>query len=140
MYCAKQKDTIDLACELNQANIKAIFVHGDLKNSDRKRNIQAWTSRKADVICATKSFGMGIDEKCVRLVIHMTFPESIQDYVQEIGRAGRDGQWSLCTVFFKHEDRSYLLHNIMSIEDENHRLYKYKSMNEAAGFFDNSLT
>ena len=91
VYCAKRKDTVDLACELSQTGIKAIFVHGDLKDSERKRNIQAWTSRKVDVICATKSFGMGVDEKSVRFVIHMTFPDSIQDYVQEIGHAGRDG-------------------------------------------------
>jgi RecQ family ATP-dependent DNA helicase len=62
VYCARRKDTVDLACELKQAN-RAIFVHGDLKESDRKRNIQAWTTRHADVMCATKSFGMGVDEK-----------------------------------------------------------------------------
>ena len=66
---------------LKQANIRAIFIHGDLKESDRKRNFQAWTTRYTDVTCATKSFGMGVDQKAVRFVIYMTFPKSIQDYV-----------------------------------------------------------
>ena len=48
-----------------------------------------------NVICATKSFGMGIDQKDVRLVLHLSFPESMEDCVQEIGRAGRDANAAL---------------------------------------------
>ena len=100
VYCAKRQDTVDLAHELKSSNINAVFVHGALTDFERKRNVHAWISGLAQVICATKSFGMGIDQKDVRFVMHKTFPESLEDYFQEIDRAGRDGQPSLCTFFF----------------------------------------
>ena len=85
VYCAWQKDTVDLAHELKSANINPVFVHGDLNDFERRKHECAWATNLAQVICATKSFSMGIDQKDVRFVLHMSFPESIEDYYQEIG-------------------------------------------------------
>ena len=74
VYCAKRQDTVDLAHELKTSNINAVFVHGALTDFERKRNVHAWISGLAQIICATKSFGMGIDQKDVRFVLHKTFP------------------------------------------------------------------
>ena len=107
VYCARRQDTVSLAHELKSSNINAVFVHGAVSDFERKRNMHAWVSGLAQVVCATKSFGMGINQKDVRFVLHKTFPESPEDYFQEIGRAGRDGLPSLCTLFFKHTDRIF---------------------------------
>ena len=88
-------------------------------------------------MCATKSFGMGIDQKDVQFVLHLSFPESMEDYVQEIGRAGRDGNAALCALFFNHKDRSFHLHNIMQIEDKEYLSYKYELMNKMVGYCTN---
>lgn len=136
VYCARRKDTVDLAHELKSENINAVFVHGGLSDRDRKKYERAWSSGRAHVICATKSFGMGIDQKDVRFVLHLSFPESIEDYSQEIGRAGRDGLPALCTLFFKHEDRAFHLHNIMQIEDKECITHKYESMNQMVKYCD----
>jgi RecQ family ATP-dependent DNA helicase len=136
VYCARRKDTVDLAHELKSANINAVFVHGDLNDLERRKHERAWTIGLAQVICATKSFGMGIDRKDVRFVLHMCFSESIEDYHQEIGRAGRDGLPALCTLFFKHEDRSFHLHNILKIEDKDYQEHKYNMMNKMVNYCD----
>jgi RecQ family ATP-dependent DNA helicase len=137
VYCARRKDTVDLAHKLKSDNIDAVFVHGGLSDVDRKKYEHAWASGTAHVICATKSFGMGIDQKDVRFVLHLSFPESMEDYVQEIGRAGRDGHAALCGLFFDHKDRSFHLHNIMQIEDKEILSYKYELMNKMAMYCTN---
>ena len=137
MYCARRKDTVDLAHELKSENINGVFVHGGLSDKDRKKYEPAWASGLAHVICATKSFGMGIDHKDVRFVLHMSFPESIEDYAQEIGRAGRDGLPAHCTLFFNHEDRSFHLHNIMQIDEKEYMTYKYELMNQMVRYCQN---
>ena len=130
VYCPKRKDTVDLAHYLKSNDIVSVFVHGGLSDPDRKVYEHAWSTGSANVICATKSFRMGIDHKDVRFVVHLSFPESIEDYIEEIGRAGRDGNPAGCVLFFSHQDRSFHLHNIMGIEEEQHRSYKHEIMNE----------
>ena len=135
---ARRQDAVSLAHELKSSNINAVFVHGAVSDFERKRNVHAWVSGLAQVVCATKSFGMGINQKDVRFVLHKTFPESPEDYFQEIGRAGRDGLPSLCTLFFKHADRSFHLNNIYKIEDIEYQKHKYDLLNEISNFCDNS--
>ena len=137
VYCSRRKDTTDLAHKLKLENIDAVFVHGGLSDADRKKYEHAWSSGTAHVICATKSFGMGIDQKDVRFVAHLSFPESMEDYVQEIGRAGRDGRAALCVLFFNNKARSFHLHNIMKIDDKEYLTYKYGLMNNMVRYCTN---
>ena len=68
-------------------------------------------------IVATKSLGQGIDKSNVRSVIHVSFPESIPEYYQQVGRAGRDSLRSDCFLFYKFSDRSILLNHIHQMHD-----------------------
>ncbi len=140
IYCCRRNDCVGLAHVLKSNGIDALFVHGNLRDSERKKHKAAWENGHAQVMCATKSFGIVVDQKDIRFVIHMSFPESIEDYYQEIGRAGRDGSHSQCVLFFRHEDRSFHLNNIMRIEDKDHRQYKYESLNRMVEFCDNTRT
>ena len=79
----------------------------------------------------------GVDKKDVRFTIHHSFPETIEDYYQEISRAGRDGLDSKCILLFMHEDRSFHLNNTMWIEDKVHKQYKYESMNKMVEYCEN---
>ena len=67
-----------------------LFLSMGMQDTERKKHERAWANGLAHVICATKASGMGIDQKNVRFILHLSFPESLEDYYQEIGRAGRD--------------------------------------------------
>jgi RecQ family ATP-dependent DNA helicase len=140
IYCSRRNDCVDLVHVLKSKGIDALFVHGNLRDSERKKHKAAWKNGQAQVMCATKSFGMGVDQKDIRFVIHMSFLESIEDYYQEIGRAGMDGLHSQCVLIFRHENRSFHLNNVMRIEDKDHRQYKYESLNKMVEFCDNTRT
>jgi superfamily II DNA helicase RecQ len=75
-------------------------------SKDKQRSIQ--------VMCATTAFGMGIDKPDVRFVIHFCLPKSIGEYVQECGRAGRDGKVARCILFYAYNDAIMIRSNIGS--------------------------
>lgn len=83
-----------------------------------------------NVMCATNSFGMGIDKQDVRFVIHLTFPPSYEAYVQESGRAGRDGCDAHCIILYRFEDRQFHLHNIANATSPDARSKRLKSLND----------
>ena len=91
VYCLRRSDSVLLAQVLKIADVNSIFVHGDLPDSDRQKHVEVWEDGRAQVMCATKSFGMGVDQKDIRFIIDYSLLETIEDCYQQIDRAGRDG-------------------------------------------------
>lgn len=89
---------------LDDKGFKHGVYHGKLEDRQRKSMHRDFLSGKQKLILATNAFGMGIDKSDIRFVIHAELPSSIESYYQEIGRAGRDGNDSLCLLLYNQED------------------------------------
>jgi ATP-dependent DNA helicase RecQ len=104
LYCATRKSTEQLAEFLQQHGYTAEPFHAGLEPSLKKRIQDSFISGATPIICATNAFGMGIDKEDVRLVIHADIPGSLENYLQESGRAGRDRQAAECILIFDDQD------------------------------------
>lgn len=134
VYCSTRRDTKDMAYLLKVKGISAVHYDGALDDMEKEHNSRAWLDGRALVICATKAFGMGIDKKEVRFVIHLTTPESMEDYFQEAGRAGRDGLLSTCILFYRFEDRSKILNSISRTTDPNQKCLQKQMLDSIAKY------
>ncbi len=104
VYCATRRNCEQLAAFLEQQGFQAAAFHAGLE-APLKQHIQdAFLDNTIRVICATNAFGMGIDKDNVRLVIHADIPGSLENYLQEAGRAGRDRSEADCVLLFDHQD------------------------------------
>jgi len=104
VFRATRQDT-ELTAEFLRAHgWKAAHFHAGLKPPEKKRTQDEFLNGETQVICATNAFGMGIDKEDVRLVIHADTPGSLENYLQEAGRAGRDGRKAECVLLFAEED------------------------------------
>jgi len=104
VYCATRKKVDSVSETLASWGIKCVAYHGGMSDGERERAQEIFIKRKADVAIATNAFGMGIDRADVRFVIHYEIPGSVEAYYQEAGRAGRDGESSVCEMLFNYAD------------------------------------
>lgn len=105
VYVSRTKRTRELAQHLFSDGIRALPFNGKMEATDKVRNQNAFMSGEAQVIVATSAFGMGVDKKDVGLVIHYDISDSLENYVQEAGRAGRDPQMHAdCYVLYADSD------------------------------------
>ncbi len=91
VYTRNRKQTEQVAGSLNQQGIAADYYHAGLDTEQRSQKQKDWIENQKQVMVCTNAFGMGIDKPDVRLVIHLSVPESLEYYYQEAGRSGRDG-------------------------------------------------
>lgn len=99
VYCKFQAETDSVSKFLRDNNIHAKSYHSGLPAKDRRQTQDMFCSNKLRVVVATVAFGMGFDKSDVEAVIHYSLPGSLEHYVQETGRAGRDGRLAYCHLF-----------------------------------------
>ena len=104
VYCATRRNTEELADFLQAKEMKASYFHAGLPSEAKKEIQKRFIRGQLRVITATNAFGMGIDKPDVRLVIHADIPGSLENYLQEAGRAGRDQKSAHCVLLYTPDD------------------------------------
>ena len=111
---ATVEETVDF---LADRKIAAIPYHGQMETDRRRRNQERWMNDEVRVLVGTIAFGLGINKAAVRAVIHTSLPKSIEQYYQEAGRAGRDGEPSDCVLLWQPKDAGLLAYFIEKLTD-----------------------
>lgn len=115
VYVTIQKGAETLAAELQKRGFKARFYHAGMPAPLRSKTQDEFLVSKDMIVIATIAFGMGIDKPDIRNIVHFDIPDSIESYSQQIGRAGRDGEPSVCMFYLSTKD--FYLRNIFTYGD-----------------------
>ena len=104
VYVNTRNKTKDIATFLNANGFASTYYHGGLATSEKQEAFDSWMLEKNPIIVATNAFGMGIDKENVKVVVHLDMPNSVENYLQEAGRAGRNGEKSFSNVLINQND------------------------------------
>ena len=104
IYVRNRKSCLDVSGQLQSLGFKATYYHGGLSSKEKDKNMQLWMNDEVQIIVATNAFGMGIDKSSVKTVIHIQLPENLENYYQEAGRAGRNGEKAFAVLLTSPSD------------------------------------
>ena len=153
IYVSSRKKAEELSTFLNHAGYKSLAYHAGLPQHIREQNFKIFVNDKVNIMVATIAFGMGIDKSDIRFVVHMSLPKSQENYYQEIGRAGRDGENSEVLLLFNAGDMAQHKRFLADITNEEYKthlntkidqIYKYATSEicfhqQLAEYFHDSL-
>ena len=153
IYVSSRKKAEELSSFLNISGYKSLAYHAGLPQHVREQNFRIFVNDNIDIMVATIAFGMGIDKSDIRFVAHMSLPKSLENYYQEIGRAGRDGEDCEVLLLFNAQDilqHKRFLSDILNEEYKAHletkidTIYKYATgeicfHKQLAEYFDDTL-
>ena len=134
IYCTSRRQVDELFVSLKKKGYSVLNYHAGLPDDVRGEHQQLFIEDKVKIIVATVAFGMGIDKPNVRFVINFDLPKSIEEYYQEIGRAGRDGQQAWALLLYTYADVHKIRYFFTDMADPTKAEMKLKSMvNFASG-------
>ena len=153
IYVSSRKKAEDLSAHLNMSGYKSLAYHAGLPQHVREQNFKIFVNDKVDIMVATIAFGMGIDKSDIRFVVHMSLPKTQENYYQEIGRAGRDGEDSEVLLLFNAQDMIMQKQFLKDIPDQEYAahlhakidgIYKYSTSEvcfhkQLAEYFEDTL-
>jgi len=149
IYCKTRRKTKELSDILVQHNLSSDFYHAGLEQEIRKEKQQSWLKGNTRIMVCTNAFGMGIDKPDVRLVIHADIPDCVENYYQEAGRAGRDGEKAFAVLLYNEHELEELrkmpdikFPGIQTIRSVYHSLANYFQIPNGSGshqYFDFDL-
>lgn len=127
IYVGRRREAAEMADYITSAcGRRAVPYHAGLNSQERSRLQTEFMSGRAPIVVATNAFGMGVDKPDVRLVVHYTFPGTLEAYYQEAGRAGRDGAAAHCEILYSPDDaglHEYFIDNDAPALEELRSLY-----------------
>ncbi len=139
LYAFSRKQTESIAKFLKQKGYKAEAFHAGLETEVKKRVYNQFITDEIDIVVATIAFGMGIDKSNIRFVVHLNMPKTLENYYQEIGRAGRDGLDAKTLLLFSAVDIIQQKSFIDELPDTPYKRNAYEKINTISRFADSEV-